>query len=75
MIEGFVTKINGNNTVYVTVVNVSKHPVYGKVIRKEKKVACQFSNIELCNGDRVMIESCRPYSKKKRHMVVKKVSV
>jgi len=72
MIEGSVVKIIDNKTVKVNVVNVVIHPVYGKVLRKTKSVMCHVENIELSNGDKVFVECSRPYSKMKKHIVVKK---
>ncbi len=75
MIEGVVVKISGDKTAQVITTNVFQHPLYGKTIRKEKKVACHFENIDLKEGDKVMIESCRPYSKTKKFIVKNKLSI
>lgn len=75
MIEGVVVKISGSKTAQVSVVRIFQHPFYGKTIKQKKKFACQFEGIDLHAGDKVMISSCRPYSKTKKHIVVKKIDV
>lgn len=75
MIEGVVVNISGIQTVIVCVTSVVEHPLYKKEIRKEKKFACQYSGIELNKGDKVLIKSCRPFSKSKKHIVVEKIGV
>ena len=75
MIEGVVVNISSIKTAMVCVTSVTKHPLYKKEIRKEKKFACQYDGIELNKGDKVLIKSCRPFSKSKKHIVVKKISI
>lgn len=73
MIEGVVIKVIDSKTAKINVVEVSIHPVYGKVLRKNKKIMCQVNGLELNDGDKVLVESSRPYSKMKKHIVVKKI--
>ena len=76
MIEGVVVRINDNKTVRVAVVEISRHQLYGKIIRKKKEFLCQSGDgVDLSKGDRVEIKSCRPYSKMKRRIVVRKISL
>ena len=75
MNEGVVVKISGKQTAQVNILEVARHYLYGKVIRRVKKVACHFKDIELNSGDKVLISGCRPYSKTKKHIVVKKLDV
>ena len=73
MVEGVVVKICDSQTAQVSVVEIVKHPLYKKVVRKSKKFACQYEGIVLGCGDKVLIKESRPYSKMKKHVVVKKV--
>ena len=72
MNEGVVIKVFDGSTAKVKVVNVSTHPVYKKIVKKSVNVMCNFDieNVEV--GDKVFISSSRPYSKRKKHVIVKK---
>ena len=61
------------NTVVVTVERTIKHPKYGKVIKRNKKLYAHTDNTELQVGDKVTITETRPLSKLKRWRVVEKV--
>jgi small subunit ribosomal protein S17 len=67
-LTGVVTKAKLDKTVTVRVDRSYRHPVYGKVIRTNKKylthdeLGCQL-------GDQVRIVESRPISKKKRWVV------
>lgn len=75
MIEGRVVKLIDDKTVKVAVVVVYTHPLYNKVIRQNKVVLCHLDKILVELGGRVFIKSCRPYSKTKKHIVIKKIDV
>lgn len=60
-----------DKTVTVLVERRAKHPLYGKVIRLSKKYHAH-DETNVCNeGDTVVIEESRPYSKTKTWTVVK----
>ena len=60
-----------NKTITVLVERRVKHPLYGKFIRRSTKVHAHDEE-NTCNlGDRVLIEECRPLSKRKRWRVRK----
>jgi small subunit ribosomal protein S17 len=62
---GIVTSTKGAKTAVVAVTRTYLHPQYRKYVRQTKKYAAH-DEAELCNeGDRVMIEECRPVSKRK----------
>ena len=67
-LTGVVTKTKLTKTVTVRVDRSYRHPLYGKVIRTNKKylvhdeIGCQL-------GDKVQIVESRPLSKKKRWVV------
>lgn len=71
-IEGVVTSNSMEKTVKVRVDTIESHPVYKKRV-KRKKVFFAHTEEELNVGDRVVIRESRPYSKKIRWIVIKKV--
>ena len=70
---GIVVSDKMHKTVVVNVKRTCKHPKYHKVITLTKKYHVHDDSNELKNGDKVQIKECRPYSKKKRWLVVKKI--
>lgn len=73
MISAIVSNKIDDHSVAVYIEDVKKHPVYGKVIRIKKKILCHVENINLKCGDKVFIKGSRPFSKKKKHIVVEVV--
>jgi small subunit ribosomal protein S17 len=71
-IEGVVVSNSMEKTVKVRVDTVESHPVYKKRV-KRKKVYFAHTEEELEVGDKVVIRESRPYSKKIRWVVLKKV--
>jgi small subunit ribosomal protein S17 len=53
----------------VSVTRVSRHPLYGKVIKTSKKFKAHDENNDAKTGDRVRIRECRPISKDKSFFV------
>lgn len=66
---GVVTSDKMDKTVVVTVVRVTRHPLYGKTIRKHKKYKAHDENNQATMGDTVRIRECRPISKDKSFFV------
>ena len=66
---GVVTSDKMDKTVVVTVVRVTRHPLYGKTIRKHKKYKAHDENNQAAMGDTVRIRECRPISKDKSFFV------
>lgn len=62
-----------NKTVIVNVERTYRHPRYQKVITRGKKYYAHDESNTIKSGDRVLIKECRPLSKTKRWLVVKKV--
>jgi small subunit ribosomal protein S17 len=57
-------------TVVVRVSRAQRHPLYGKVIKQEKKYYAHDEEAHTLNvGDKVTIVECRPLSKLKRWRV------
>ncbi|MFQ5858891.1 MAG: 30S ribosomal protein S17 [Anaerolineae bacterium] len=57
-------------TAVVSVEITKRHPLYEKVIRRNKKYKVHDENNEARVGDVVRIEECRPMSKEKRFRII-----
>ncbi len=68
--EGFVVSDRMDNTVVVEVERTTRHPLYGKVLRRSTKFKAHDARNECRTGDRVRIMECRPLSKTKSWRVV-----
>ncbi len=66
---GTVTSDKMDKTVVVTVNRITRHPLYGKVVRTSKKYKAHDENNEAKMGDVVRICECRPISKDKSFFV------
>ncbi|MBX9585667.1 MAG: 30S ribosomal protein S17 [Gammaproteobacteria bacterium] len=62
---GVVTSDKMNKSIIVTVVNHVKHPLYGKYLRREKKMVAHDEQNSCKVGDTVQIRETRPISKTK----------
>lgn len=72
-LTGIVVSDKMHKTVVVEVEKVKKHPVYKRRYKFHKKYKAHDEKGEFHNGDRVVIEECRPISKDKRWKIVKKL--
>ena len=68
--EGYVTSDKTNKTVTVEVEDRVQHPLYGKTIRRTKKVKAHDEANGCGVGDRVLLMETRPLSATKRWRVV-----
>jgi small subunit ribosomal protein S17 len=68
--RGYVVSDKMDKTVVVEVEDRAKHPLYGKVIRRTKKVKAHDENNEAGVGDLVQIMETRPLSATKRWRVL-----
>ena len=66
---GTVVSDKMNKTVVVSVQRVTKHPLYGKIIKLNKKYKAHDENNVVNAGDTVRIRECRPISKDKSFYV------
>lgn len=66
---GTVTSDKMDKTVVVTVQRVTRHPLYGKIIKVNKKYKAHDEDNSAREGDKVRIRECRPISKDKRFFV------
>ena len=67
---GYVVSDKMDKTVTVMLEDRVKHPLYGKVMTKRKKVKAHDENNEIREGDLVRIMETRPLSATKRWRVV-----
>ena len=71
---GIVISNKMQKTIVVKVENRYAHPMYSKTLMKTKKYLAHDES-EKCNiGDQVLVEECRPLSKKKRWKLVQIIS-
>ncbi len=66
---GTVVSDKMDKTVVVSVQRVTKHPLYGKIIKLNKKYKAHDENNVVNAGDMVRIRECRPISKDKSFYV------
>ena len=67
---GTVTSDKMDKTVVVTVERTTRHPLYGKVVKVNKKYKAHDAENVAKSGDVVRIRECRPISKDKKFFVV-----
>ena len=68
--EGLVVSDKMDKTVVVVVEDRVKHPLYGKVMRRTRKLKAHDENNACGTGDRVLLMETRPLSATKRWRVV-----
>lgn len=66
---GVVASNGGDKTVTVRVENFVMDPLYQRFVRTSSKFAAHDEDNDCNVGDRVLIEECRPLSKRKRWRV------
>ncbi len=70
--SGVVTSDKMDKTIVVKVDSLKKHPRYQKRYISSKKYKVHDEKNEYINGDKVIIESCKPISKDKQWKVKSK---
>jgi small subunit ribosomal protein S17 len=68
---GHVVSDKMDKTIVVSIEDHVKHPVYGKIVKRTKRVHAHDANNECGVGDTVLIMETRPLSKTKRWRLVK----
>jgi len=63
---GIVVSDKMDKTIVVQVERITRHPLYGKIVRRNKKYKAHDENNQCKIGDRVRIMETRPLSKEKR---------
>ncbi|MDO8183530.1 MAG: 30S ribosomal protein S17 [bacterium] len=71
VLTGTVVSTKMAKTVVVAVNSYTKHPKYGKYLRRTKRYQAHEESGALKVGDKVKIKETRPISKHKHFMVVK----
>jgi len=69
-VTGRVVSNKMDKTISVAIERLTRHPVYGKYIRRTSKVMAHDEANECRPGDRVSIAECRPISRHKAWKVV-----
>lgn len=72
-LQGTITSLKTANTARVKVERSWQHPLYKKYVKRSKNYAAHYENMELHEGDEVVIQETRPISKTKKHVIVKKI--
>jgi small subunit ribosomal protein S17 len=71
---GIVISNKMSKTIVVKVESRYSHPIYSKTVVQTKKYFAHDA-LEECNiGDQVLVEECRPLSKKKRWKLIQVIS-
>ena len=71
---GIVTAAKMTKTVTVTLSRLVPHPLYGKILRRKKKILVHDEEGTCQVGDRVQIMEMRPLSRRKRWRVLEVLS-
>jgi small subunit ribosomal protein S17 len=71
-LSGTVVSAKMKNTVVVAIERKVAHKLYRKLIRVTKRIKADTNNMEVKEGDVVVIEQTRPISKSKNFKVIKK---
>jgi small subunit ribosomal protein S17 len=69
-LQGTVVSAAMDKTAVVLVERMKAHPLYRKVIRLHKRYMAHDEGNEARPGDVVVIEECRPFSRRKRWQIV-----
>jgi small subunit ribosomal protein S17 len=73
-IQGIVASDKGDKTIKVLVEYQTKHPKYGKYLKRRTVLHAHDETNEAREGDTVEIAECRPLSKTKHHRLLRVVS-
>lgn len=65
ILQGKVVSTKMDKTISVQVERVVPHPIYGKYIRKTGTLLAHDENNECKEGNKVLVSSCKPISKRK----------
>jgi small subunit ribosomal protein S17 len=71
---GIVISNKMQKTVVIKVESRYPHPIYSKTMVKTKKYLVHDEMRECNIGDKVLVQECRPLSKKKRWSIIKIIS-
>jgi small subunit ribosomal protein S17 len=68
--EGVVVSLAMQKTAVVKVTHITAHPIYKRIIKKEKRLKADTAGLTLLVGDRVKIGQTKPISKDKHFKVL-----
>lgn len=70
-LQGIVSSAKRDKTITVSIASRETHPLYRKQYTKTRKYTAHDEKNEAGVGDKVLIETCRPFSKTKSYKLVK----
>lgn len=70
-LQGIVSSAKRDKTITVSIASRETHPLYRKQYTKTRKYTAHDEQNEASEGDKVLIEACRPISKTKSYKLVK----
>ena len=70
ILNGIVVSDKPNKTITVLVGRKYQHPVLKKIIKARKKYNVHDEQNKFKNGDKVLIQECKPFSKLKKFQVI-----
>ena len=73
-LQGVVASDKGNKTIKVVVNYQTRHPKYGKFLKRRTTLHAHDEANEAKHGDTVEIAECRPLSKTKHHRLLRVVT-
>jgi len=71
---GIVISNKMQKTIVIKIENRYPHPLYSKILKKTKKYLAHEEKNQCGIGDQVLVQECRPLSKKKRWKLIKVLS-
>jgi len=71
MRHGLVVSRSGDKSIKVTIDYITKHPKYGKYLRRSTSLGVHDALNQAAVGDIVEIVKCRPISKTKSHRLIR----
>ena len=73
-VQGVVASDKGNKTIKVVVNYQTKHPKYGKFLKRRTVLHAHDEKNEAREGDTVQLAECRPLSRTKHHRLLRIVT-
>ena len=73
-LSGRVVSNKTDKSITVLIERKIKHPLYGKIMKRSKRYHVHDETNQYNEGDTILIEECRPYSKTKTWVAIKLIS-
>ena len=74
ILEGVVVSLKMQKTAVIQVSRVTPHPIYKRLIKKDRRIKADTSTFKLNLGDRVRISETKPISKQKAFKITEVLS-